>query len=309
MVMWRPFTAAQATLRAVTLDPPTRARLLERAIRTGGADRDEFAGREEEMAYYLHRSAGRFARTLPLALRHAGPGARVLELGADPFFFTQLLLEAGAEVVLAGEPRGVWKREPPGSEEIALRWAGREERLELQRFDVERDRWPFGDGAFDAVVCMELLEHLTYSPAHLLHEANRVLVPGGGLVLTTPNALAAQLLARVLRGRSIGEPYSGYGPTGRHNREYTSAELEALLHGANFAGEVRAANIDGYVPPDGLGRLLRAAAGMPGARAERRRDHLFAAVRKTGPPVLAYPDWLFRAVYPERMRAGGVKLV
>jgi hypothetical protein len=113
----------------------------------------------------------------------------------------------------------------------------------------------------------------------------------------------------MLRGRSIGEPYSGYGPTGRHNREYTRAELDALLHGANFAGEVRAANIDGYVPPDRLGRLLRGAAGLPGARAERRRDHLFAAARKTGPPVLAYPEWLFRAVYPERMRAGGVELV
>jgi SAM-dependent methyltransferase len=309
MVMWRPFTAAQATLRAVTLDLPTRARLVERAVRTGGADRDEFEGREEEMAFYLQRSAGRFARTLPLALRHAPPGARVLELGADPFFFTQLLIEAGADVVLAGQPRGVWEREPPGSEEIALSWTGREERLVLHRFDVERDRWPFPDGAFDAVVCMELLEHLTYSPAHLLHEANRVLAPGGGLVLTTPNALAAQLLARVLRGQSIGEPYSGYGPTGRHNREYTRAELDALLHGANFAGEVRAANIDGYVPPDRLGRVLRAAAGLPGPRAERRRDHLFAVARKTGPPVLAYPDWLFRAVYPERMRAGGVELV
>lgn len=292
----------------MTIDVETRRRLLARRVRVGGCEDDEFAGREQQMARYLRRSAGRFARTLPLALEHARPGARVLELGADPFLFTQLLLEAGSEVVLAGQPRGVWEREPPGEEEVQLAWAGRVERLVLHRFDAERHRWPFADGGFDAVICMELLEHLSYSPAHLLHEANRVLRPGGGLVLTTPNALAATLFARQLRGRSTGEPYSGYGPTDRHNREYTRAEVAALLRASNFAGQVRAFNIDGYQPPDRLGRALRAAAALPGAHAERRRDHLFAAARKAGPPVLAHPQWLYRAIDPARMAAGGVSL-
>jgi hypothetical protein len=135
-----------------------------------------------------------------------------------------------------------------------------------------------------------------------------VLRDGGGLVLTTPNGLAAPMLARMLRGRSVGEPYSGYGPTDRHNREYTRAELAALLRAANFDAEVRAYNIDGYGPPDRLGRLLRALTGLPGEHAERRRDHLFAVARKAGPPVLAFPDWLYRAIDRERMRAGGVQL-
>jgi SAM-dependent methyltransferase len=296
-------------LPRVTLDLPTRRRLLAREVGVGGEAAGEFAGREDEIARYLDRSAGRFARTLPLALRVITPGARVLELGADPFLFTQLLLEHGARMVLAGQPRGVWQREPNGVEPVRLRWAGRDERLELHRFDAERHRWPFDDGVFDVVICMEVLEHLSYSPAHLLHETNRVLRDGGGLVLTTPNGLAAPLLARVLRGQSIGEPYSGYGPTDRHNREYTRAELAALLRGANFEGEARAHNIDGYAPPDRLGRLLRAAAALPGRRAERRRDHLFALARKAGPPVVAHPDWLFRAIHPDRMRAGGVELI
>jgi SAM-dependent methyltransferase len=292
----------------VTLDHATRRRLLAREVGIGDADAGEFAGREEEMARYLDRSAGRFARTLPLALDVIEPGTRVLELGADPFLFTQLVCERRARMVLAGQPRGVWEREAPGSERVRLRWAGRDERLELHRFDVERHRWPFADGSFDAVLCMELLEHLSYSPAHLLHEANRVLRDGGALVLTTPNALAASLLARQLRGRSTGEPYSGYGPTDRHNREYTRAELAALLRAANFRGEVRAFNIDGYRPPDALGRMLRAAAALPGEHAERRRDHLFGVARKAGPPTLAHPAWLYRAIDPERRRAGGVEL-
>jgi len=295
-------------LRPVTLDFETRRRLLHRDVGVGDHDAGEFAGREDEVSVYLQRHAGRFARTLPLALEVIRPGARVLELGADPFLFTQLVCERGARVVLAGQPRGVWEREPPGREPVRLRWDGRDEQLELHRFDAERHRWPFGDGSFDAVLCMELLEHVSYSPAHLLHEANRVLRDGGGLVLTTPNALAAPMLARQLRGRSTGEPYSGYGPTDRHNREYTRAEVEALLRAANFACDVRAFNIDGYRPDDRLGRALRAAAALPGEHAERRRDHLFALGRKAGPPVLAHPSWLYRAIDPERMRAGGVEL-
>ena len=180
MVRRRPSRAAQATVPPVTIDGETRRRLLARRVRTGGGDHDEFAGREQQMARYLQRSAGRFARTLPLALEHARPGARVLELGADPSSSRSCSLEAGSEVVLAGQPRGVWEREPPGTEEVELAWAGRTDALALHRFDAERHRWPFADGGFDAVICMELLEHLSYSPAHLLHEANRVLRPAGG---------------------------------------------------------------------------------------------------------------------------------
>jgi SAM-dependent methyltransferase len=292
----------------VTIEGQTRSRLLDRHVHVGGDERDEFAGREQEIARYLDRSAGRFARTLPLAREVARPGARVLELGADPFLFTQLLLEAGTQVTLGGQPRGVWERDPPGTETVDLSWAGRSESLSLHRFDAERHRWPFADGHFDAVICMEILEHLSYSPAHMLHEANRVLRDGGGLVLTTPNALAAQLFARQLRGRSTGEPYSGYGPTDRHNREYTRAEVAALLRSANFDATVQAHNVDGYTPADPLGRILRAAAALPGSHAERRRDHLFATARKAGPPVLAYPAWLYRAIDPARMAAGGVEL-
>ena len=296
-------------MRPVTIDGDTRRRLLARRVHAGGSARDEFAGREEQIARYLDRSAGRFARTLPLVRARVRPGARVLELGADPFLFTQLLHEAGVEVVAAGQPRGVWEREPPGSESIEIAWAGRSEQLQLHRFDAERHRWPFADGQFDAVICMELLEHLSYSPAHLLHETARVLRPGGTLVLTTPNALAAPLLARQLRGQSTGEPYSGYGPTDRHNREYTRAEVAALLAAGNFAAEVRAYNIDGYEPPDRLGRVLRALAGLPVEHAERRRDHLFAIARRVGPPVVAHPPWLYRAIDPPRMAAGGVELI
>jgi SAM-dependent methyltransferase len=46
---------------------------------------------------------------------------------------------------------------------------------------------PFSDGAFNTVLCTEVLEHL-HTPSLALKEMRRVLAPGGKLILTTPFA-------------------------------------------------------------------------------------------------------------------------
>jgi SAM-dependent methyltransferase len=294
-----------------TLDRGTRARLLERSVRRDASPLDEFAGREAEIAWYLDHAAGRYATTLELldqVLAGRRPKA-ILELGADPWLMTQLLLERGYEVVSAGRPPGVW--EPDASvtpQTITLAWAGREERLAHHLFDVERDRWPFPEGAFELVLCTEVLEHLVYSPGHLLYEASRTLVDGGLLVLTTPNALAATKLGRILAGRNVHGVYSGYGAHGRHNREFSAAELEALLTLAGLDAQVFAVDLAGYEAPEPLARALQLGAGLL-PPAAGRRDHLFAVGRKTRPPRLAFPPALYRSFDRDRMRRQGVVLV
>lgn len=44
---------------------------------------------------------------------------------------------------------------------------------------------PFGEGSFDAVLCSQVFEHV-FTPAEFLGEINRVLRPGGLLLLTVP---------------------------------------------------------------------------------------------------------------------------
>ncbi len=48
--------------------------------------------------------------------------------------------------------------------------------------------WPYSNDMFDYVVSVEAIEHLE-NPWHVVREANRVLKPGGKLIMTTPNVL------------------------------------------------------------------------------------------------------------------------
>ena len=80
------------------------------------------------------------------------------------------------------------------------------------------------------------MEHLTADPMHMMAEINRILKPGGHLVLTTPNlarcarsprfwrAIIPDFFRAYIRPRADGEE-----PEARHNREYTPREIARLF--------------------------------------------------------------------------------
>jgi SAM-dependent methyltransferase len=65
-----------------------------------------------------------------------------------------------------------------------------------EKVDLNRPL-PFADASFDAVACVEGIEHLE-RPVDALREFRRVLKPGGALVLTTPNVLHVGSRAQML---------------------------------------------------------------------------------------------------------------
>lgn len=62
------------------------------------------------------------------------------------------------------------------------------ERPDYQYVDMARPL-PFPDGGFDAVVCLEGLEHLI-NPVQLIAEITRVTRAGGEIVVSTPNVMS-----------------------------------------------------------------------------------------------------------------------
>lgn len=64
----------------------------------------------------------------------------------------------------------------------------KEERLTLVRLDLIDPAFPFDEGLFDIVVCVEGVEHLE-NQWMLARNLARVLVRGGHMVLSTPNIL------------------------------------------------------------------------------------------------------------------------
>jgi SAM-dependent methyltransferase len=85
------------------------------------------------------------------------------------------------------------------------------------------------EGAYDLIVFMEVLEHLCVPPDLVLAYLRRLLVPGGVLLLTTPNAAWLKNRLKLLCGRNPFELLRADPENRGHIREYTGAELVAYV--------------------------------------------------------------------------------
>lgn len=157
---------------------------------------------------------------------------RVLELGSNPYFMTLLMKRRfDFELELANyfaehltESRSVHVAE----------LAGRRIEFPFRHFNIERDHFPYEDGRFDCVLFCEIIEHLLVSPDHAMAEIARVVRAGGYVIVSTPNATRLPNLYFLLLGKNIWDGYSPNGPYGRHNREFTLAEVRTLLEKHGF---------------------------------------------------------------------------
>lgn len=260
-------------------------------VRIGGGSPDELRG-------YLLADFDRFLYTLALA---PDEGGRALEIGASPYLMTALLrmMRPGYTMDLVN----YFAAEGEVLEQD-VHWScvsGRERSEVFRSFNVniEEAPLPVADGTYDLVLFCEVLEHFTGHPLRAVNELWRVMKPGGTLILTTPNVARFANVAALLEGRNLYDPYSGYGPHGRHNREYCRHELHQLMTHSGFTAEYDFTsdvhpNGDSRVPAD----VLHSFISMIPNREHDLGQYLFSRWRKTHRAESKLPRWLYRS-HPE----------
>ncbi|MBA4356649.1 MAG: class I SAM-dependent methyltransferase [Desulfovibrio sp.] len=148
----------------------------------------------------------RMSRVLPVLRRY--PGCRLLDVGCG---FNHRLLSAVEPHV--AEAWGIDRKAP----EL------RQGRLNVVRATLDTGL-PFADARFDVVTMLAVLEHLD-QPLEVVREVERVLRPGGRLVLTVPAPAAKPVLEFLAfrLGLVSAEEIRD------HKRYYGRAELFAFL--------------------------------------------------------------------------------
>lgn len=244
-------------------------------------------------AVYVETHLTRLVRTLELT----PPGTAedsALEMGAYLHITPAIQTRLGY-----GEVRGCYLG-PVGKVDTRRVTSSRggEFSCEIDHFDAEKDRYPYPEDRFATVLCCELLEHLYEDPMHLMSELNRVIRPGGRLVLSTPNVCSRRAIAAMLLNYHPGLfhhyviPDEEGNRDPRHAREYAPRDVQALFEAAGF--EVEHLETAPYLERRSLEHAwvdhLLDRYELP---KHLRDDAIFAVGRKVGPLRARYPAALY----------------
>lgn len=185
------------------------------------------------------------------------PGSRVLDLGCAFGFGTRLLA----------------RRFETYGHDLDERYIERaRENVPHATFTVgPASQVPYPDAYFDAVVCLDVLEHVP-DDAAVVAEVARLLRPGGTLILSTPNRTLVGALDSLNLYQNLAHPDwpsptdDPSWPATRRHRHYSASDVDRLL-GGRFIGRQAVTTGLGLAEPINLVLLLlfRAISDWPSA--------------------------------------------
>ena len=220
-------------------------------LRDGGASDH---GRVSDVTRYTLKADPHSSHSIILGWLGEGHGRRALDVGAADGLLSRHLTVQGWRVTALERDAAA-----------AARGAGHCERMIVT--DLDRDL-PALDGPFEAIVCGDVLEHLT-EPSRVLRGLARVLAPRGRLVLSIPNIAHLWIRLSLLCGKF---DYAERGILDRtHLRFFTARTLDELLAAAKLSVLRRTATpvpLPLLVPPRWHGAWLT---GVHGASARAAR--------------------------------------
>jgi SAM-dependent methyltransferase len=243
---------------------------------------------------YVDDAQYRFLHTL--AMVPLPPPARMLEIGSNPYYFHVLL----HKLFPAAEIQGInffdhdifSTRQDTIVQTTRNHWTGEQHAFSSRLLNLEATaRYPYPDSAFDLIFFCETLEHLVVDPLAVFGRLRRILRPGGCLLVTVPNAVRLTNFALLLHGYNFFDAYQTQnGVYGRHNREFTKAELVTVLQGNGF--QVLRAETHDRTDYDRVQIITCDYTGRSVVLPENRRT-LLAKLRKSGGSLADRGDNLY----------------
>ena len=243
---------------------------------------------------YAAQHKTRFVHTLEMT--PVGDESKsILEMGAYMQITAALRFQLGY-----GNVRGCYYGKPGRVDHKSIvSDKGETFQCDVDHFDAERDAYPYADASFDTVLCCELIEHLFADPMHMMAEINRILKPGGHLVITTPNLGSLRAISGILQGYhpSFFSSYirprkEGEDPEARHNREYVPLEIQHLLTDSGFEA-VRLETGEFLDQPHPEFAWVNHLLERYRLHQTFRGDGIYALGRKIGPVKQRWPAWLY----------------
>lgn len=182
---------------------------------------DLYAQHAEDSSYNAH-----YDRPAVLAAVGDVRGMRVLDAACGPGIYAAALLDGGAEVVGFDASRAMV--------DLARGRVGERAHIDLARLD---EPLPYADVAFDKCVCALAIHYVDDRPA-AFRELNRVLRPGGALVVSTQHPTADWLRKGGSYFDQVLETDRWEGPRGGQRVRFWREPLSELCAAAIGAGFV-----------------------------------------------------------------------
>jgi len=159
-------------------------------------------------------------------------GLRLLDFGAGSLRKTAILQLLGYNCTAIDDYGDEWQIGDSETVQRCIRNA-RELGIEVHT------RWGGDSNTFDAITCLNVLEHFHVSPIPLLSKFYNSLRPGGFVIVQMPNSVSIRKRLDVLCGKSNYPPLKDFLAATvewrGHVREYTLEETIALVQESGFS--------------------------------------------------------------------------
>ena len=178
---------------------------------------------------YVDNNLNRYIIIVSRIMKEYPSGSKILSIGSGPCDLEAILSKLGYDITAIDDLNDHWHLIGKNRERIK----NFAKQMNIDLVTQSAGSPQLEENYFDAVLLIDIIEHLHRSPRELLNYSISSLKTGGLLLIETPNTVALVDRLKVLFGKtnqvSANCIYWNIGEYRSHIREYTQSELKQIL--------------------------------------------------------------------------------